>query len=624
MIQKGDLTKIGFLRILQWLIVGDKAGTIKLSRTNERKFLQFKSGKLLSASSDCPRERLWLFFYRSGRLNEKQLKDLQSEERTSGERFEQIAIRRGFISKDDADNTRVEQARSIIMNLFTWTEGEFYFFSDRFLQHEGDDLDVPLADLLREGMMSETQFQRLLADFGDQERPLIIDAGKFAARVRSTIQPGPARIFTSLAEQQTVAEVCDRSLYGKFETLQFLDTLQRDGIISLPGRHTAERDRRIAESVDLQKKRRYWQAFRLLQQLYETNPTDTIVNEQLKLASERLAADMKEQISSLERVPRIEREIDPALWKDLALDASDGFIISRLDGATSLKHLCASIKMDKKKILTTIYRLLLVGVIVLVSPVEDADALDAHRRKIRRIVSQLKDKNLYERLGLLPGAELKDIKQAYHNLAKQYHPDVLGEVNDPLIKEGYVAAFELLQDAYNTLAIPRSRQRYDIDKGYSQDTPENAERLRMVERARLQFNLGVRHFRSRDYHRALEYIQSAIDLYPDDPVFYGKLAEVCSKNPRWYRTGKSACRRAIELDPENASYYVLLALILKQEGNLIEAERHFVNSLRLDPTNAIAKRELKAMNKSLPDETPSAQQSAGREIALHGNTGEGF
>lgn len=63
-------------------------------------------------------------------------------------------------------------------------------------------------------------------------------------------------------------------------------------------------------------------------------------------------------------------------------------------------------------------------------------------------------RDYYEVLGLSKGASADDIKKAYRNLARQYHPDVNKEPNAE-------AKFKEVKEAYDTLSDPAKRERYD-------------------------------------------------------------------------------------------------------------------------------------------------------------------
>ncbi|KAJ8540112.1 hypothetical protein K7X08_026501 [Anisodus acutangulus] len=65
----------------------------------------------------------------------------------------------------------------------------------------------------------------------------------------------------------------------------------------------------------------------------------------------------------------------------------------------------------------------------------------------------------YELLGIPETGSLLEIKQAYKQLARKYHPDV----SPPDRVEEYTQRFIRVQEAYETLSDPRMRAMYDRD-----------------------------------------------------------------------------------------------------------------------------------------------------------------
>ncbi|KAG8369614.1 hypothetical protein BUALT_Bualt14G0032000 [Buddleja alternifolia] len=67
--------------------------------------------------------------------------------------------------------------------------------------------------------------------------------------------------------------------------------------------------------------------------------------------------------------------------------------------------------------------------------------------------------SFYELLGIPETGSLLEIKQAYKQLARKYHPDV----SPPGRVEEYTQTFILVQEAYETLSDPMTRELYDRD-----------------------------------------------------------------------------------------------------------------------------------------------------------------
>ncbi len=68
----------------------------------------------------------------------------------------------------------------------------------------------------------------------------------------------------------------------------------------------------------------------------------------------------------------------------------------------------------------------------------------------------------YQLLGLKPNASVQDIRRAYRDLSKLYHPDTT-----ELERAIAVSKFQALNEAYATLSSPEKRLTYDYKTGYS-------------------------------------------------------------------------------------------------------------------------------------------------------------
>ncbi len=77
-------------------------------------------------------------------------------------------------------------------------------------------------------------------------------------------------------------------------------------------------------------------------------------------------------------------------------------------------------------------------------------------------VSDDSPKNHYELLGVKPTASAQEIRRAYRELSKLYHPDTT-ELSGAIATQ----KFQALNEAYGTLSNPELRLSYDHKIGYS-------------------------------------------------------------------------------------------------------------------------------------------------------------
>jgi curved DNA-binding protein CbpA len=93
-------------------------------------------------------------------------------------------------------------------------------------------------------------------------------------------------------------------------------------------------------------------------------------------------------------------------------------------------------------------------------PGKTAVAQDRVRQKLRDCVIQ--NPNYYALLGLHPSASPIEIRRAYRELSKRYHPDTTDLPTDTATQK-----FQQLNEAYATLSNPERRVAYDQKIGYS-------------------------------------------------------------------------------------------------------------------------------------------------------------
>ncbi len=76
--------------------------------------------------------------------------------------------------------------------------------------------------------------------------------------------------------------------------------------------------------------------------------------------------------------------------------------------------------------------------------------------------SQHQPQNYYDRLGIHPSASAVEIRRAYRELSKKYHPDTT-----ILPTALATVEFQALNEAYAAISNPERRAAYDLTIGYS-------------------------------------------------------------------------------------------------------------------------------------------------------------
>ncbi|MDD5308288.1 MAG: DnaJ domain-containing protein [Deltaproteobacteria bacterium] len=173
------------------------------------------------------------------------------------------------------------------------------------------------------------------------------------------------------------------------------------------------------------------------------------------------------------------------------LDATSRVVLSSVNGSLSVSGIADVCGMEisaVQKIVASLAGSLLVAVPgfdptraeasrLPCAPVNDA-ALDALATEVDAFHADLPGKNFYDLLGVDVDADRKQMRHAYFELSKKFHPDRAFGKLVPELRKKMEVIFRRVTQAYDTLAKPETRAEYDA---YIKDQIE----IRMVEK-RLQ------------------------------------------------------------------------------------------------------------------------------------------
>lgn len=234
-------------------------------------------------------------------------------------------------------------------------------------------------------------------------------------------------------------------------------------------------------------------------------------------------------------------------------------------------------------------------------------------------------KTYYEILGVPRNATDREIKAAYHRLARKFHPDKAEEGVDAAQLE---KEFVSVSTAYNTLKDPDKRRSYDEMMEREQRTPDgprptvsqasasgasSAKGERVSESgklhaaaidkskasvARRSYLMGLKSMQAGDYARAAEFFEMAIKNNPGDAQHHAKLAQTLLRGKRSFSRAIDAAKRAVEIDPYNSDFRMILAEIYESAGSKSMAIQCYKEILMWDASHEQARIALEVLEPS--------------------------
>ncbi len=194
----------------------------------------------------------------------------------------------------------------------------------------------------------------------------------------------------------------------------------------------------------------------------------------------------------------------------------------------------------------------------------------------------------YQILDVPRNASQKEIKKAYFEMARKYHPDRFDRELPKETKEMVEEVFGHITIAFQTFSNEKEKQDYDNKL----DAPAGLDRKELEKNAEIKFSQGKSLFSRGKYEEALVYFEEAIKLKSSKANYHLFLAKTEAKVPLFRGKAEEDFLKAIDLEPWNPELYVALGEFYSLEGLSVKSGRQFKKALDIEPEHEVALKAL--------------------------------
>jgi tetratricopeptide (TPR) repeat protein len=219
------------------------------------------------------------------------------------------------------------------------------------------------------------------------------------------------------------------------------------------------------------------------------------------------------------------------------------------------------------------------------SPAKPSEAEETLRHAFLAVSPPARAADLFARLDIAPDASRDQVRNAYLQLAKGFHPDRFAAPAFADLHDQVRDFFTAVNEAYEVLSDDRRRQAYVAERKGGSSPATDA--------ARLDFQKGEVCLRSREWARARGFYEAAVraDPKPDHLAALAWVLVVDSAR-RDLPRAKALLEQALR-EPACARARYVSGLVAREHGDEGDAERWFREAVRLDPRFGDAQRELR-------------------------------
>ncbi|HSN14083.1 MAG TPA: DnaJ domain-containing protein [Anaeromyxobacteraceae bacterium] len=230
------------------------------------------------------------------------------------------------------------------------------------------------------------------------------------------------------------------------------------------------------------------------------------------------------------------------------------------------------------------------------SSAPSSSALDP--KALQALVAKLAKADHFEVLGVTQAATGAQIKIAYFQLAKVYHPDAVPTDAPAEARKLAADVFAKVSEAWGVLGDDGKRAQYLDGLKTGAGTEVDVMHIFKAEEA---FNAGTLLIKARRYQEALPKLEEAIKLNGEEAEFHMWKAWcqflLSPEKKKVHPASAAAIEAALRKNPHCIAGYLFLGQMAKITGDLNVAEKHLKRGLKEAPGNVELERELKYLRK---------------------------
>jgi hypothetical protein len=163
---RGDLAVTPLPEILATIERYRVRGALSVTRGAAHRRIYLDNGLVVFATSDEPEVRLGKYLVRHGTLPEDAVQSAEARLAGDGIRLGQILLRLELLDRATLEAAVANQVREILWGAFDWESGEVVFDVGAGRSEETVRIDLPIAEVIVEGVRRASNVRRFLARLG--------------------------------------------------------------------------------------------------------------------------------------------------------------------------------------------------------------------------------------------------------------------------------------------------------------------------------------------------------------------------------------------------------------------------------------------------------------------------
>lgn len=384
----GNIATMPFPDLLQWLCMGGKTGTLTVTHGSVVKVVFFRQGTVVAARSNQIKDHLGKHLIRNEVLTKEQVKQaLEISKRDKSTPFPTICVKLGFVPEHEMLDMIRSNSESILYGMFSMNEGVFSFEEGQLPEEQLVPITLTANDLLMKGIKLRNEWESTRQKLGGDDVVLSSFPELDASLLGLTSVE--EEVFSLVDGSRTISEIVSSSPLSDMETFRLLGRFLDGGYVVVeepmsepsaeiikdlnpPKTGSQHRVDVLSEAQELIASRKYEEASETLKSLLQLFPDHTEAKAMLTQCQKARVEDMLDTVGGDESIPRLAVPLTDPIFQSMKLTAQEGFLLSRIDGNTTLKYLANLTRIPLEEVFQIVYDLVKKNLVVVRKPNQSA------------------------------------------------------------------------------------------------------------------------------------------------------------------------------------------------------------------------------------------------------------
>lgn len=225
---RGEIATTSVPELLRSLMQSGETGMLVVRNGDLTKSLYLNGGRVVFAASNDPDERLGESLLIRGRITARQYLEASRMIRP-GQRLGAILVEMKALDGEDLVPAVEQQVQDILMDLFTWTSGEYEFV----MKQSASDIvavNISTENLILEGIRRTRNWSRILKGIRSVDSVPVL-SGTTDQSYKLELSEDEQQVLSHVNGRASVEQICQVSYLTNFETCRALWAFQVLGLI---------------------------------------------------------------------------------------------------------------------------------------------------------------------------------------------------------------------------------------------------------------------------------------------------------------------------------------------------------------------------------------------------------